>query len=181
MKSNININIRMLVLAGILAGVAAALSWLERLVPIQAIVPINGLKLGLANIVTMFAIFFLGVKPTFAIVVVRCLLGMVLGAGPISFAFSITGAMLAAITMLLLKKGYDKKFSLYGISLAGSASFNIGQVLIASLIMQDTAIFTYIPILMIGGCITGVITASISTVFFNRIKSLGIVPSFLNK
>jgi heptaprenyl diphosphate synthase len=153
----------------------------ERLVPIQAIVPINGLKLGLANIVTMFALFFLGARPTFAIVIVRCLLGMALGMSPISFAFSITGALFAAITMLLLKKGYDKQLSLYGISLAGSAAFNIGQVLVASLIMQDIAIFTYVPVLMVGGCITGLITASISTLLFDRIKSLGLVPSFLAK
>jgi heptaprenyl diphosphate synthase len=129
----------------------------------------------------MFAIFFLGAKATFSIVVVRCILGMALGMSPISFAFSLTGAMFAASAMIFLKRGYEKQFSLYGISLAGSAAFNIGQILVAALIMQDTAIFTYVPVLMIGGCITGIITASISTLFFNRIKSLGLVPSFLAK
>jgi heptaprenyl diphosphate synthase len=180
MKNNMKLNVKILVLSGMLAAIAAALSWLESIIPIQAVVPIPGLKFGLANIVTMFAIFFLGTKPALAIVVTRCLLGAILGGGPISLAFSLTGALLAAITMILLKKGYGKQFSLYGISVGGSAAFNIGQVVIASIIMQDAAIFTYLPIMLLGGVVAGVLTAAISTVFFKKIKASGIVAKFIN-
>lgn len=172
---NKRVNIKMIALVGLLAAVAAVLSWLERFVPIQLLVPVPGLKFGLANIVTMFAIFFLDTKHTISIVVVRCLIGAMLGGGFISFAFSLTGALMAAVTMILLKKGYDKQFSLYGISLGGAAVFNIGQVIVASFIFQDTAIFTYLPILMIGGVITGVLTAAISIILFKKIRSSGII------
>lgn len=163
-----------------LAAIAAALSYLETIIPIQVIVPIAGLKFGLANIVTIFAIFYLGTRPALAIVVVRCLLGAILGGGPISLAFSLAGALLAAVTMMILKLGYKKQFSLYGISLGGSAAFNIGQVIIAAIIMQDAAIFTYLPILLAGGIITGLLTAVISDIFFRKIDSSGIISKFMN-
>ena len=170
----------MLVLTALLAAAAAALSWMERLIPIQAVVPIPGLKFGLANIVTMFAIFFLGNKAAFAIVIVRCLLGGIIGGGPVSFAFSLIGALLAALVMMALKLGYKNHFSLYGISLGGSAAFNIGQVIIAAIIMRDTAIFTYLPILMTGGVVTGILTAAISAILFKRIKNSGVVSRFID-
>lgn len=168
-------NIKMIVLSGLLAAVAAALSWFERFVPIQAIVPIPGLKFGLANIVTMFAIFFLGRRYTFAIVITRCILGAMFGGGIISFAFSLTGALLAAIIMMLLKSGYKKHFSLYGISLAGSTAFNIGQVLIAAVVFEDIALFTYLPTLMTGGIVTGILTAIISVALFKKIIASGVI------
>lgn len=163
-----------------LAAIAAALSYLETIIPIQVIVPIAGLKFGLANIVTIFAIFYLGTRPALAIVVVRCLLGAILGGGPVSLAFSLTGALLAAVTMMILKLGYKKQFSLYGISLGGSAAFNIGQVIIAAIVMKDAAIFTYLPILLAGGIITGLLTAVISDIFFRKIDSSGIILKFMN-
>jgi heptaprenyl diphosphate synthase len=166
---------RMLVISAFLTAVAAALSVLDSIIPLQAVIPIPGLKLGLANIVTMFAIFYLGYKYTFAIVTVRCLLGAVFIGGPTSFVFSLSGAVLAAIVMLLLKTGYNKHFSIYGISLAGSATFNVMQVLVASAILQDTAVFSYLPLLMVGGVATGILTATIFGLFYMRIdKSIGI-------
>ena len=171
-------NVRILILSAMLAALAAALAWLENFIPIQTIVPLPGLKFGLANIVTMFAIFFLGNRPAFAIVILRCLLGAVLGGGFSAFAFSLTGALMAAIVMMILKIGYDKQFSLYGISLAGSAAFNIGQVIVASIILQDIAIFSYLPILMIGGVVTGVLTAVVSIVLFKKIEAIGIVKGY---
>ena len=168
-----------LVLSAMLTAAAAALSVLEGFVPIQAVVPIPGLKLGLANIVTMFAIFSLGYKYTFPIVAVRCLLGSLFAGGPISLVFSLSGATMAAIVMLVLKKGYGKQFSFYGISLAGAAAFNIMQVLAAAVILQDTAVFSYLPILMTGGVATGILTATVFGLFYNRIDKSGIVKKHL--
>ncbi len=168
-----------LVLSAMLTAVAAALSVLEGFIPIQAVVPIPGLKLGLANIVTMFVIFSLGYKYTFPIVAARCLLGSLFAGGPISLVFSLSGATMAAVVMLALKRGYGKHFSFYGISLSGSAAFNIMQVLSAALILQDTAVFSYLPILMAGGVATGIITATVFGLFYNRIDKAGVVKRYL--
>ncbi|MCK5128390.1 MAG: Gx transporter family protein [Clostridiales bacterium] len=169
------IDVKMLVIVGLMAAVAATLSWLENFVPIQAIVPIPGLKFGLANIVTIFAIFYLGTRSTLMIVVIRCLLGSILGGGPIALAFSLTGALFAALIMIILKSGYKKHFSLYGISLAGATMFNVGQVIVAAIVLQDTAIFTYLPILMTGGVVAGLLTAVISVILFKKLNNSGAI------
>jgi heptaprenyl diphosphate synthase len=83
--------------------------------------------------------------------------------------------------MLLMKKGYGKMFSFYGISLAGSAAFNIMQVIAAAIILQNTAIFTYLPILMIGGVATGILTATIFGVFYKKIEKSGVVKRYLSR
>lgn len=177
--SNIRKNTRMLVLSALLTAVAAALSVLEGFIPIQAVVPIPGLKLGLANIVTMFAIFSLGYKYTFPIVIARCLLGAAFAGGPISLVFSLSGALMAATCMMLLKRGYGKQFSYYGISLAGSAAFNVMQVIAAAIILQDTAVFSYLPILMVGGVATGILTAAIFGIFYSKIEKSGVIKKYL--
>ena len=172
---------RLIVISAMLTAVAAALSIVDSMIPVRAIVPLPGLKLGLANIVTIFAIFFLGYKYMFAIVTARCLLGAVFGGGPVSLVFSLSGALMAAAVMLLMKKGYGRMFSLYGISLAGSAAFNIMQVIAAAVMLQNTAIFTYLPILMIGGVATGILTATIFGVFYKKIEKSGIVKRYLSR
>ena len=179
--SGVSKKTRLLVISALLTAVAAALSVVDSMIPVQAVVPLPGLKLGLANIVTIFAIFFLGYKYMFAIVTARCLLGAVFGGGPVSLVFSLSGALAAAAVMLLMKKGYGRLFSFYGISLAGSAAFNIMQVIAAAVILQNTAIFTYLPILMIGGVATGILTATIFGVFFNKIEKSGIVKRYLSR
>lgn len=175
------LNVKLLVITALLSAAAAALSWLEGLIPIQLLVPLPGLKFGLANIVTMFAIFFLGTKPAFAVVIVRSTLGAFLGGGPVALAYSMTGAMLAAVAMMVLKRGYDKAFSLYGISMGGAAAFNIGQVMVAAFMLQDIAIFTYLPVLMAGGTVTGILTAAIATPFFHRMDKSRMVERFLRR
>ncbi len=171
---------RMLVISAMLVAVAATLSVLDGMIPIQLVVPIPGLKLGLANIVTIFAIFYLGTKPTFTIVVLRCVLGAALAGGFSTFAFSLSGATVAAGIMLLLKMGYEKHFSLYGISLAGSAAFNIMQVMVASIILQDTAVFSYLPVIMTGGVVTGVLTATVFNLFYRRMEKSKAIKNYIS-
>jgi heptaprenyl diphosphate synthase len=171
-------NVRILVLSALLTAAAAALSVLEGFIPIYLAVPIPGLKLGLANIVTMFAIFALGYKYTFPIVAARCLLGAMFGGGPVSLLFSLSGALTAAIVMMAMKKGYGKVFSYYGISLAGSSAFNIMQVIAAALILKDTAVFSYLPLIMTGGVATGILTATVFGLFYIRMEKSGIVKRY---
>lgn len=174
-------NMKKLALAGMLTAVAATLSVLERFLPLQAVVPLPGVKLGLANIVTMFALFFLDFRSATAIVVVRCVLGAALGGGVTGFIFSLTGSMLALLMMALLMRGYGRAFSLFGISIAGAAMHNLGQVLAAMAILGDAAVLAYLPVLMVAGLVTGALTAAAATPFFAKFKSTHVVEKMLGK
>jgi heptaprenyl diphosphate synthase len=164
-----------LALAGMLTAVAAALSVFERLLPLQAVVPLPGVKLGLANVVTMFALFFLDFGTAAAVVAARCLLGALLGGGATGFLFSIAGSTLALLVMALLMKGYGKAFSLFGISVAGASAHNVGQIAVAAALLGDTAVFAYLPALLAAALGTGLLTAAASIPFFAKFRSTGIV------
>ncbi len=159
---------RKLTQLALLTAVAAALSALERFLPLETLVPLPGVKLGLANIVTMFALFFLDVPSAAAIVGARCLLGALMGGGVTGLAFSLTGSFLALFTMLGLKQGYGRAFSLFGVSVGGAAAHNLGQVLVAAAVLGDAGIFAYLPVLMVAGLATGALTAAVSIPFFHK-------------
>lgn len=181
MRGRGRISIKAIALAGVLTAVAAALSVLERLLPLQAVVPLPGVKLGLANIVTMFALFFLDLKTTAAVVFARCMLGALLGGGVTGFLFSLTGSILALLTMAALMRGYGRAFSLFGISIAGAAAHNIGQVLVAMAILGDAAMLAYLPVLLTAGIATGALTAAAAAPFFMKFRSTGSVERLLGK
>ena len=151
-----------------LVAVAAALQVLERFLPLEALIPLPGIKLGLANIVTMFALFHLNWRSSLAIVVARCLLGALLGGGITGLAFSLVGSLLALFVMMAIKPGYGRLFSLFGVSVGGAAAHNLGQVLVAMTILGDRAILAYLPVLMVTGVATGILTAAVSIPFFRK-------------
>ena len=86
-------------LCAILISMALVLSYIERFIPLQMFIPLPGIKLGLANIVTLMALFFLGEKSAFTILVLRCLLGSLFGGGISGLAFSMTGGLLSMTVM----------------------------------------------------------------------------------
>lgn len=158
---------RKLTLNSLLISLALVLSFVERFIPLNLLVPIPGLKLGLANIVTMFALFYLDIPSAIAITVLRCVLASLIFGGMSSLIYSLSGAFFALLIMIMLKLGYEKAFSLAGISMGGAAAHNSGQIVAASLMMKNTAVFAYLPILLITGLATGILTAIISMNLFN--------------
>jgi heptaprenyl diphosphate synthase len=158
-----------------LTAVAAVLNVLERFFPLQAVVPLPGVKLGLANIVTLFALFFLDLRTTAVVVAARCVLGALMGGGPTGFFFSITGSMMAFGVMALFRKGYGRVFSVYGISLAGAAAHNVGQTLCAMAMLGDLAVASYLPVLLFSGLATGTLTAAAAIPLLRRIRAAGIL------
>lgn len=165
-----------LTLNSLLISLALVLSFVERFIPLNLIVPVPGIKLGLANIVTMFALFQLDIPSAITITVLRCVLASLLFGGMSSLFYSLSGAFFALVIMILLKFGYEKVFSLVGISMGGAAAHNTGQLVAASLMMKNTAIFAYMPVLLVTGLATGLLTAIISMNLFkvfeknNRVK-----------
>ncbi|MBP3588086.1 MAG: Gx transporter family protein [Clostridia bacterium] len=142
----------------LLVAAAMALSYFERLIPLNLVVPLPGVKLGLANIVTMFALYALEKRQAFLILVLRCFLGSVFG-GLSGLAMSMTGGVLAFWIMALAKK--LPLFSIYGVSILGAAAHNLGQVLAASVLMGSVYTFYYLPFLLLTALVTGAITGTI--------------------
>ncbi len=162
-------------LNGLLISLALVLSYIESLFPTSLIIPIPGVRLGLANIVTMFALFYLGFVSAMTISVLRCVLAALMFGGLSSLMFSLSGALLALIIMQVLKYGYNKLFSILGISIGGAAAHNTGQILMASLMMRNTAIFAYLPILLLAGMVMGFVTAVVAQNLFYLVDKTHVV------
>ena len=142
-----------------LTALALALSYMERFIPLQLVIPLPGFKLGLANIVTLTALFLLNTKYAAAILVVRCILGAAFGGGITGLAFSLCGGLLAMTAMVLIKKA--NLFSVYGISVLGAAAHNVGQILAAMVLMHSVYVGAYLPWLLLVGIATGLLTGGI--------------------
>ncbi|WP_027623275.1 Gx transporter family protein [Clostridium lundense] len=159
-------NIRKLIFLSLLTSIALVIYIIEAQIPI--LIPgVPGIKLGLANSISLFALITLGGKEAILIMFLRTILGSFLGGNMYSFIYSIAGGLLSNIVMILLYKRFNKYLSLWSISVCGAVFHNIGQLLIASLVIQDLRVYLYLPILLIAGVLTG---------YF-----IGVVTSFLNK
>lgn len=159
-----------LAINGILIALALIFSYLEKFIPVELIIPIPGIKLGLANIVTIAALILLDVRSATVITVLRCVLANMLFGTPISMIFAISGALAAVTIMTVLKAGYNRIFSVIGISAAGAAAHNAGQIAAAALVMKSTAIFAYLPLLLIASMLTGFVTGVIAKSIIHRLE-----------
>lgn len=147
-----------LTLCAMLISLALALSYAERFIPLQMLIPLPGIKLGLANIVTLTALYLLGAKSAFIILILRCFLGSLFGGGVTGFLFSLCGGLLSMTVMTLTRR--LTCFSVYGVSILGAAAHNIGQIAVAILLMRSVYIGAYLPYLLIVALFTGFATGS---------------------
>ena len=120
------LNARSIALCAVLTALALGLSTLENLFPVTLIVPLPGVKLGLANIVTVFALYELGAVPALTILAARCLLGGLFAGNLSALLFSLLGGFTAMLVMIALK--HCKGLSIYGVSIGGAAAHNLGQM-----------------------------------------------------
>ena len=148
-----------LALCGLLIALALGLSYAERFLPLQLIFPLPGIKLGLANVVTLVALCLLGKSYAFSVLTVRCLLGAIFG-NLAGLAFSLIGGLLALAVMCVAMK--CKGLSLYGVSVLGAAAHNIGQILVATVVMGSFYVVAYLPWLLIASVLTGLLTGSLT-------------------
>lgn len=163
-----------LTLCALLIAVALVLSYMERFIPLQMLIPLPGIKLGLANIVTVMALYFFGEKQAFVILILRCILGSVFGGGISGLAFSLTGGLLAMTTMSLSKRlGI---FSVYGVSILGAAAHNIGQICVAVFLMHSVYVAGYLPYLLAVSVFTGMATGGACAGVFRALAASGQIP-----
>ena len=173
-KSKVN----QMTLCAILISMALVLSYMERFIPIQMVIPLPGIKLGLANVVTLMALFFLGQKNAFTILILRCILGSVFGGGISGLAFSLTGGLLAMTTMSVIRR--LGLFSVYGVSVLGAASHNIGQILVAMFLMNSVYVAGYLPYLLAVSVFTGMATGAACAGVFKALIASGQIPEETN-
>ncbi|MBE5877423.1 MAG: Gx transporter family protein [Lachnospiraceae bacterium] len=139
--------------SAMLVALAMIFSYVEILIPISFGVP--GIKLGLANLVVVVGLWLMPAPQVFLILVTRIILVAFMFGSMSSLLYSLAGGILSFGVMLLLKK--CKGFSVIGISMAGGVSHNIGQLVIAALVVENLSVFYYFPVLMIAGLVTGML------------------------
>lgn len=143
---------------GMLLSISLVLGYLESLLPVMAAVP--GVKIGLANIVTMLVLYRYGGKQAFFIMLLRVTMAGFLYSGVTGILYGLMGGVCCLIVMALLKR--CPLFSILGVSMAGAISHNAGQIIAAVLVMENAAIFYYLPILCISGVLSGLLVGYLS-------------------
>lgn len=153
---------------GVFTALALIFSYVESLIPVQLGIP--GVKLGLANLIIVVALYKMRLKEVYLLSVTRVLLSGFIFGNYFSILYSLVGALFSLSIMALLKK--SGKFSLIGVSLAGGVFHNFGQLLVAMFVVETVRILYYLPILLIAGLITGILIGIISGETLKRIRFL---------
>ncbi len=153
----------------LLTAMALGLSYLENFFPLALAVPIPGVKLGLANIVTVFALYALGTGEAFLILFARCLLGSMFAGNMNALIFSLLGGVTAMAVMAALSR--LRGLSVYGVSAGGAAAHNCGQIAAAMLTLGSTAPLYYLPLLLGVSLLTGGLTGLICACLFRGLAS----------
>ncbi|MBU5337376.1 Gx transporter family protein [Intestinibacter bartlettii] len=165
-----------MVFLGLMVGYSLILYILETYIPNPFIVFFPGAKLGLTNIVTLISLLIFGFKETFIIVTVRVILSSIF-AGPMSYLlFSIGGAYLSLILMYLVSR--IKGFSTIGVSIVGAIGHNIGQLLVASILVENLLMITYLPFMLVTSLVTGFFVGLVSQFCYSKMDRLK--DSFIN-
>ena len=162
------ISTKKLALCALLSALALALSWAESFLLLP--LPVPGMKLGLANIVTLFALYELGALPALSILIARCLLASLFAGNFSALLYSLMGGVLAMLVMIGLKQ--CRRLSVFGVSIGGAAAHNVGQIAAACITLGDTAVIGYLPVLLGVSLITGTLTGFIASLLFRAMKNV---------
>ena len=154
---------------GMCTSLALILSYVEILLPpISSVAP--GIKVGLANVMTVFVMYRVGIKPCAFVLTLRILLSSILFGSAVSLLYSTLGGVLSFCVMVLLKK--TDKFSPVGVSAAGGVTHNAGQIIGAVLLMKTPEISYYFPILAISGIISGIFVGILGGVLLKTLQNV---------
>lgn len=158
-------------LLGVLTGVALVLSYLEAIIPpIYAAVP--GIKVGLPNIVVILILYKFGVKEAASVSFLRVFIVALLFGNAMTLAYSLAGAFLSLAVMALFKR--LDKFSAVGVSIIGGVAHNLGQILVAIVLLSSTLIGYYMIILTITGMLAGVAVGIAGALLIKRMEKISV-------
>lgn len=151
----------------LLTTTAMILSYVESLLPS---VGVPGVKLGLANIAVIFALFRLGGKSALAVSLVRVFMVTMLFGSMSALLYSLAGAALSLVVMALLRR--TDRFSTVGVSVAGGVAHNAGQILMAMLLLGTARLAYYYPVLVISGVAGGIFTGLAAALLIRRVPDI---------
>lgn len=159
---------RIVALYGMLVALAFIFSYVEAMVPVP--LPVPGIKLGLANLVTIVSLYTVGIPGAVAVSLVRILLmGFTFG-NVFSMAYSMTGGIFSlAVMAAVMKSGW---FSRVGVSIAGGIVHNIGQLCAAAWVTKTMGVFTYLPVLLVAGVVAGALIGLLGNLVVERIEGI---------
>lgn len=160
-------NTKKLATLSIAVSLAMVLSYVDKIITLLAPLP-PGIKLGLANIAVVFAIYKLGVKEGVIISVVRVILASFLFGTVVSFWYAIAGATVSLILMIILKK--LTPLSCVTVSTVGGISHNVAQICVASILFDTNLLVYYLPFLLVAGVVAGIVIGTASAILVKRIK-----------
>ena len=147
-------------------SLALILSFIESRIP--AFVAIPGIKVGLANIAVIFALYKFGVPEAVTVSLIRVILVSILFGSPVSLIYSISGAVLSLLTMILLKK--LTPLHEVTVSVSGGVMHNVGQICAASFMLETNVVIYYLPFLILSGTIAGVAVGTVSALLIKKVK-----------
>ena len=146
------------------------LGLIERQFPLTAAIP--GIKLGLANSVLLYALYMLGIKQSIVLMLLKALMSWVIYTNMSAMLYSLAGGVLSLLAMILLSR--MKGISIIGVSALGAVFFNVGQILMAVIMLNTPQLMvTYLTILMVSGVVTGVLTGVVAQMVMKHLKVLG--------
>lgn len=166
--SDRGLSTRRLALSAMFAALALIFSYVEAMIPLP--VPVPGIKLGIANLVIVMAIYKLGFRYAFTINCVRIVIAGLLFSGVFGMLYSFAGGILSIVVMYLLyRTGW---FSMVGVSMAGGVAHNLGQLITASLIVSNVRMMSYFSILLFSGLFSGIAIGVLATLIYRRLPDM---------
>lgn len=155
---------------GVFTALALIFSYVETLIPFNFGIP--GVKLGLANLIIVIALYKMKISEAYTLSIVRVLLSGFIFGNYFSIIYSLAGGLLSLTTMVLLKK--KEGFSILGISMAGGVMHNVGQLIVAMLVVETFSVVYYVSVLLVSGLITGLIIGITSREMLKRLVNIHI-------
>ena len=161
---------RRIAFSGLLTSLMLVFGLIERQFPLPIAVP--GVKLGLANSVLLYSLYMLGIRQSVVLMLLKALLSWLIYMNLSAMIYSLAGGVLSLIAMILVMR--IKGVSVIGVSALGAVFFNVGQILAAMLVLNTPQLLlTYLPVLMISGVVTGVLTGMVAQTVMKHLKHLG--------
>ena len=150
----------------LMTSLALIFSYVEAIIPYNPGIP--GIKLGIANVVTVIALYKFGWKDAASVSILRIVLAGFLFNGMFGMLYALAGALVSFIGMLLLKK--TNLFSIAGVSMAGGVLHNLGQLIVAAALIEDLRMFFYFPVLLFSGIASGIAIGVAATLILRSLK-----------
>ena len=163
---------RTLVFISVLVAQGMILSFIESMLPIPFFVP--GAKLGLANIITLTAIYMLTFKQATAVVLLRVILTAATFGSLSTFLYSFAGGVFSLLIMAAVLKVFRNDISLIGVSVLGAVAHNMGQLMVATFMIHNILMLSYLPLLLIAAVPTSIFVGIVARILINYLERLNI-------